>query len=141
MQEYVVNRPDEGAMERILQKNFDNAAGVILRLAWQAGLLRDEIEHLTWAQIDFLDSCIVLPDRSVPIPEELADYLLALRDGRNRRSETVVLSDRDQKPLKPQSISRLARTALDTEDQTAIRLIDLRHDFVLRRLEEHDWQY
>ena len=141
MQEYVVNRPDEGAMERILQKNFDNAAGVILRLAWQAGLLRDEIEHLTWAQIDFLDSCIVLPDRSVPIPEELADYLLALRDGRNRRSETVVLSDRDQKPLKPQSISRLARTALDAENQTAIRLIDLRHDFVLRRLEEHDWQY
>ena len=141
MQEYVVNRPDEGAMERILQKNIDNAAGVILRLAWQAGLLRDEIEHLTWAQIDFLDSCIVLPDRSVPISEELADYLLVLRDGRNRRSEVVVLSDRDQKPLKPQSISRLARTALDAEGQTEIRLIDLRHDFVLRQLEEHDWQY
>lgn len=141
MQEYVVNRPDEGAMERILQKNFDNAAGVILRLAWQVGLMRDEIEHLTWAQIDFLDSCIVLPDRSIPISEELADYLLNLRDGRNRRSETVVLSDRDQKPLKPQSISRLARTALDAEGQTEIRLIDLRHDFVLRQLEEHDWQY
>ena len=55
MQEYVVNRPDEGAMDRILKQNFYNAAGVILRLAWQAGLLRDEIQHLTWAQIDFLD--------------------------------------------------------------------------------------
>lgn len=32
MQEYVVNRPDEGAMERVLRKNSDNAAGVILRL-------------------------------------------------------------------------------------------------------------
>ena len=141
MQDYVVNRPDEGAMERILQKNFDNAAGVILRLAWHAGLMRDEIEKLTWAQIDFLDSCIRLPDRAVPISEDLADYLVALRDSRNRRSEVVLLSDRDKKPLTPQSISRLARTALDAEGQTAIRLIDLRHDFILRQLEEHDWQY
>lgn len=66
MQEYVVNRPDEGAMERVLRKNSDNAAGVILRLAWQAGLLRDEIQRLTWAQIDFLDQRITLPDRRCP---------------------------------------------------------------------------
>lgn len=141
MQEYVVNRPDEGAMNRILKKNFDNAAGVILRLAWQAGLMRDEIQHLTWAQIDFLDRTIVLSDRTVPIPEELANWLAELRDSRNRRSEVVVLSDRDQKPLTPQSISRLARTVLDKGGQTAIRLIDLRHDFILRQLETHDWQY
>lgn len=141
MQEYVVNRPDEGAMDRALRKNFDNAAGVILRLAWQAGLLRDEIQRLTWAQIDFLDQQIVLPDRTVPISEELANWLAELRSSRNRRSEVVLLSDRDQKPLTPQSISRLARTALDKEGQTDIRLIDLRHDFILRQLEDHDWQY
>ena len=47
MQEYVVNRPNGGAMDRILEKNFDNAAGVILRLAWQAGLLREELQSLT----------------------------------------------------------------------------------------------
>ena len=141
MQDYVVNRPDEGAMEQILEKNFDNAAGAILRLAWQAGLLRDEIQHLTWAQIDFLDSRIVLPDRRVPIPEDLAAYLADLREGRNRCSEVVVLSDRDKKPLTPQSISRLARQALDAAGQTSVRLIDLRHDFVLRQLESHDWQY
>lgn len=141
MQEYVVNRPDAGAMEQILKENFHNAAGAILRLAWQAGLLRDEIQHLTWAQIDFLDQQILLPGRSVPISEELADWLADLRDSRNRRSEVVVLSDRDQKPLTPESISRLARTALDREGQTGVRLIDLRHDFILRQLEEHDWQY
>ena len=141
MQEYVVNRPDAGAMEQILKENFHNAAGAILRLAWQAGLLRDEIQHLTWAHIDFLDQQILLPGRSVPISEELADWLADLRDSRNRRSEVVVLSDRDQKPLTPESISRLARTALDREDQTGVRLIDLRHDFILRQLEEHDWQY
>ena len=141
MQEYVVNRPDEGAMDRILEKNFDNAAGVILRLAWQAGLLREELQSLTWAQIDFLDSCFVLPDRRVPISGELASWLSALREKRNRVSETVVLSDRDQKPLTPQSISRLARRALDEEGQTEVRLVDLRNDFILRQMEEHDWQY
>lgn len=141
MQEYVVNRPEEGAMNQILAANSDNAAGVILRLAWQAGLMRDEIQHLTWAQIDFLDQRIALPGRSVPISDELCFWLETLRERRNRRSEAVVLSDRDQRPLTPQSISRLARTALDKGGQTDIRLIDLRHDFVLRQLEEHDWQY
>lgn len=34
MQDYVVNRPDEGAMARALQENAANAAGTILRLAW-----------------------------------------------------------------------------------------------------------
>ncbi len=141
MQEYVVNRPDKGAMEQALRENQGNAAGTVLRLAWQAGLLRDEIQHLTWEQVDFLDGAIVLPDRKVPIERELADWLQALRDGRERSQETVVLSDRDRKPLTPQSISRLARAALDKQGQTEVRLIDLRHDFVLRQLEEHDWQY
>lgn len=43
MQEYVVNRPDEGAMERVLRKNSDNAAGVFCAWGLAAGLLRDEI--------------------------------------------------------------------------------------------------
>lgn len=141
MQDYVVNRPDEGAMEQALRENPGNAAGAVLRLAWQAGLLRDEIQHLTWEQVDFLDGCLVLPDRKVPIGRELLDWLQALRDGRDRSQEAVVLSDRDRKPLTPQSISRLARTALDKQGQTSVRLIDLRHDFILRQLQEHDWQY
>lgn len=141
MQEYVVNRPDEEAMERALQENPGNAAGTILRLAWQAGLLRDEIQRLTWEQVDFLDRCLALPDRRVPIGQDLADWLQALRDGRDQSQEAVVLSDRDGKPLTPQSISRLARAALDKQGQREVRLIDLRHDFVLRQLEEHDWQY
>jgi len=141
MQEYVVNRPDEGAMEQALRENFSSAAGAVLRLAWQAGLLRDEIQHLTWEQVDLLDGAIVLPDRRVPISGELADWLRTLRDGRDWSQEAVVLSDRDHKPLTPQSISRLARAALDKQGQTNVRLIDLRHDFILRQLEEHDWQY
>ena len=87
MAEYIVNRPDEEVMRRILQQNPDNAVGAILRLAWQAGLLREEIQTLTWAQIDFQDRRIVLPDREVPLEEELADWLETLRRERNRTSE------------------------------------------------------
>ena len=137
MQEYVVNRPDEGAMRRVLGRNQDNAAGAILRLAWQAGLQREEIRTLTWEQVNFLDQKLELPDRSVPVAEELAEWLRELRERRDRRQEQVVLSDRDRKPLTPQSISRLARTALDKEGQTAVRLIDLRNDFIIRQQSSH----
>lgn len=141
MPEYVVNRPDEGAMEAALRENRGNAAGAVLRLAWQAGLLRDEIQRLTWEQVNLPDAAIALPDRTIPIGRELADWLCTLRDSRDGSQEAVVLSDRDGRPLTAQSISRLARAALDKQGQTRVRLIDLRHDFILRQLEEHDWQY
>ena len=87
MQDYVVNRPEEGAMNRILAAAGDSAAGVILRLAWQAGLLRGEIQRLTWAQVDFNAQRLLLPDREVPIPPELSGWLEALRGG----GESLVL--------------------------------------------------
>ena len=68
MQEYVVNRPDEGAMNRILAAHAEDAAGAILRLAWQAGLLREEIQGLTWERVDFLDRKIVLRTGASPFP-------------------------------------------------------------------------
>jgi len=140
VQEYVINRPEEAAMVRVLERNAQNAAGTILRLAWQAGLLREEIVTLTWAQVDLPRCLLLLPDREIPLAAPVADFLAALRQSRGSREPFVVLSDRDEKPLTPQSVSRLARRALDAEGQTAVRLIDLRHDFVLRALEERDWQ-
>ena len=140
MQEYVINRPDGAAMERILKQNETNAAGAILRLAWQAGLLREEIVSLTWAQADLPRRFLLVSGREVPLSAELAEWLETLSGTRENREGCVVLSDRDEKPLTPQSVSRLARRALDAEGQTAVRLIDLRHDFILRCLEEMDWQ-
>ena len=141
MQSYTLNRPDGALLCRVLEQHTNDAAGAILRLAWMAGLMRDEIQHLTWAQVDLLGEQLLLPDRAVPLAPELAAWLEALRRGRNGSSERVVLSDRDQQPLAAQSISRLARAALDAGDLKAVRLIDLRHDYVLRQLERHDWQY
>ena len=138
---YVIHRPDPAAMERVLEANRENAAGTIVRLAWQAGLLREEIHRLTWDQVDFFSRELRLPDRTVPLSGELADALAALRQQRTGAPATVVLSDRDQRPLNPQSISRLARGALDAAGETEVRLIDLRHDYIIRQLQEHDWQY
>ena len=96
MQSYTLNRPDGALLCRVLEQHTNDAAGAILRLAWMAGLMRDEIQHLTWAQVDLLGEQLLLPDRAVP---------------------------------------------LDAGDLKAVRLIDLRHDYVLRQLERHDWQY
>ena len=63
MREFLVNRPDAAAMERILENHISDAVGVVLRLAWQAGLLRDEITNLTWDQVDFERGQIQLPAR------------------------------------------------------------------------------
>ena len=44
---YQINRPEEKAMAAVLAENAGNAAGTILRLAFQQGLLREEITFLT----------------------------------------------------------------------------------------------
>ena len=137
MREYVVNRPDEAAMRRIL----DNAGpeSVVLRLAWQAGLSRDEISTLTWEQVSFLDDRLELPDRHVPLDGELRAVLWRLYEVNHEDSPRVVLSSRGKTPLRPESISRLARQALDAEGQTSVRLMDLRHDWIIRQLATQDW--
>lgn len=41
--------------------------------------------------------------------------------------------------MQPESISRLARQALDRGGQKQVRLMDLRHDWIIRQLETQDW--
>lgn len=63
MREYVVNRPDAGAMRTLLERESD-PEGLIVRLAWLAGLSRDEIAALCWEQVSFMDERLELPDHS-----------------------------------------------------------------------------
>lgn len=88
MQSYTLNRPDGALLCRVLEQHTNDAAGAILRLAWMAGLMRDEIQHLTWAQVDLLGEQLLLPDRAVPLAPELAAWLEALRRERNGSSRT-----------------------------------------------------
>ena len=84
---YTVNRPDEAAMRRLLEKNPENAAGAILRLAWLQGLLREEITTLTWDQVSFLDHRVLLPGREMPMEREMEEYLRRIYGQRSRVSE------------------------------------------------------
>lgn len=141
MDTYTVHRPDEAAVRRILERHPCDAAGMIFRLAWLAGLLRNEIVSLRWESVSFLNQEIELPDRRVPLCPELEQYLARMSERMDWGSDYVLLSDRLHKPMQPQPVSRIVRQELDAEGQTSVRLIDLRHDFIIRQLLQHDWQY
>ena len=127
MREFFVNRPDTAAMERLLGSHASDAAGVAVRLAWQAGLLRDEITNLTWDQVDFERNQLQLPARTIPITQMLADYLRSVYRKwtfltGNSTNNCVICSDRYHKQMQPQAISRIARRVLDEVGQNHIPL-------------------
>lgn len=138
MRRYPVNRPEEGAMNRLL-KSCSPLEGLVLRLAWQQGLTREEIGALTWEQVSFEDEGLYLPDRSVPLEGEVKTFLWRFREARGERGPYVVLSDRSDDRMQPESISRVARRALDRGGLKDVRLMDLRHDWIIRRLQVMDW--
>ena len=137
---YTFKRPDPAAMERVLTRFPYSPEGAILRLAWREGLSREEIAALTWDQVQFEDNALTLPDRAVPLAPSAEDCLLERHRLYAQRDPHVIISDRYQRPMPPESVSRLARTALDTEGQK-VSLKDLRQDFVIRQLQTHDWTY
>lgn len=140
MKTYKYNRPDETAILRCLDLHKKDATAVIIRLAWQAGLLREEIETLAWTQVDLPAAELHVAERTVPLDPPLLDFLTNLDATKPQGDELVLLSDRDHRPLSPQSISRLVRRAMDAVGQPDIRLLDLRHDYVVRQLQIRDWQ-
>ena len=137
---YTFKRPDPAAMERVLTQFPYSPEGAILRLAWLEGLSREEIAALTWDQVQFEDNALTLPDRTVPLAPSAEDCLRERHRLYAQRDPHVIISDRYQRPMPPESVSRLARTALDTEGQK-VSLKDLRQDFVIRQLQTHDWTY
>lgn len=136
-----IKRPDEPAMVRLLADQAHTTAGIILRLAWRQGLTREEMQRLTWADIAPDEEEIRLPDRTVPLEEETASCLWAWYAHLGGATPYVVVSERRRQQMPPESISRLARQALDRAGITGVSLMDLRHDFIIRQLEEHDWPY
>ena len=48
MNQLQYHAPDVAAMERLLEKHRFDATGVIVLLAWRAGLSRKAISELTW---------------------------------------------------------------------------------------------
>jgi len=129
---------DEMTMNMILRRCGESSAGVILRLAWQAGLKRHEIRSLTWGQVDLMEWKIRLPGRMASIPMELAVFLAPLAGA---PEIPVVASQRTGEMLEAQTISHLARKALAEGGLADVQLTDLRNDCAERRLAAGEpWQ-
>ena len=133
--------PDAEAMKRLLEKRRYDATGVVVLLAWRAGLSRKEISELTWEQVDLDAELLRLPDREVPVDAELRDCLRQWRNRCERVCPYVAVSALRRQRLAKETLSNMVRSALDEEGQKDVRLQDLRHDFIQRQLQEHDWPY
>lgn len=136
-------RLDEAALRRLLEREQTGPEALVLRLAWLEGLTREEIAALTWEQVSFLDNRLELPDRMIPMDGEVRSFLWKLHEAKEAREETgdshVLLSARERKPMRLESISRLARVALDRGGLEGVRLLDLRYDWIIRCLDRMDW--
>lgn len=132
---------DRAALAAYLPRHPHSPTGVILRLAWLAGLSREEICALAWECVDLSVPALNLPDRTVPLDEALLPCLEKRRELYGSRSPFVVLSDRGKTPLTPESVSRLARLAFAELGHPGWKLMDLRHDFILRQIEAAGWPW
>jgi len=139
-----LNLPNEEALLRVLARNNGFAAELIIRLAWQAGLSRPQIQDLTWDQVSFEKGEILLPNRA-PIPIH-PDLLTRLQQQRNRPSSKrypyVVLTDCHHTHPEVVQISKIAGKALAEEETLkGINLKDLRDDFIVRAIQQHGKAY
>lgn len=138
---FIVNRPDPAALAELLPEQELRLYAVVIRLAWQLGLTRGEIHSLDWSQVDFTASQVHLRERTVPMEPEIQVFLQRLLTARPWHSGPVVLTDRSGVRPAEQHLSYVCRKALDRVGQNAVRLLDLRYDYIIRQLEKHDWQY
>lgn len=128
-----INRPDGQKLSRLLAEQRGETSALIILLAWQLGLMRTEIQALTWEQVDYSQSCIRLSDHTVPLPQHAADVLSDLQAEQAYTPGSVVRSVHGA-PITREYISMLTHKALSQYDMPNIRLMDLRHDFVIRSL-------
>ena len=129
--------PDERALSRLME--VEDAAALIICLAWRAGLKREEIRTLTWARVDLGAKLLRLPDRDVPLNDDAAAFLARWRE--RGEDDYVLASARHGGIVAPQWISWLSRRALDEAGLPDVDLGTLRLDFIRRELERREWPY
>ncbi|WP_409969507.1 winged helix-turn-helix transcriptional regulator [Bengtsoniella intestinalis] len=135
MSDFIINRPDGDAMERLLQAHVYDPVGKILRLALWAGLMRKELVSLQW--VDIHGDYINVDQRQIPLSPQLADYL---NSATGKQYPYVVTSSRNHAPLSAQGASHMVRQVLDDAGQSAVRLADLRSEYIINALQSTPWE-
>ena len=142
-----LRRPDEKAMQRLLEKYINRMEEVIFRLAWQAGLGCLEILDLKWSEVSLEEGMIHLPRRSIPMVDELRRCLDSRRmltsgNEKMKESEYVIVTDGYHKHPTKVHLSRRIAAAIDGEEELrGFRLEDLRNDFIIRILQNNPKTY
>ena len=131
-------------LERLFEQYKGQIMEVILRLLWNAGISPKEMQRLTWQDMALEAREIILPDRRVPMDEELYQCLTARYD-RYLKSpgwpEYVIITDGRRSHMHHVSIYRAVRGALDRAGLSELCPSDLVDDFIIRQLQTHDWPY
>ena len=134
------HQPDGNALRAFLEAHTNDPCGLAIRLAWLAGLTRGEIYELTWEQVDYEKQMLHLPDRDVPLCDDILTCL-ALWEKSFRTELPYVMVSRQKKHIMMQALSRLVRGAMEETGQPEVGFLDLRYDFIRRELQTHDWPY
>lgn len=134
-------RPDTEAVAQAVERYRHEPVGILLLLAWRAGLGRKEIHALTWEQVDTDMLLLQLKDREVPLEAEAAEILEQWRTRYGKQSAFVAYSPRLRTHLSEASMSILARNALESVGQYGVNLSELRFDYFLRQAEQQGLPY
>lgn len=142
LKDKVYKRPDEEALLRILDQNSGKCAELVIRLVWNAGMNLVEARELKWEQVDFSNSQIKLPNRTVPMEASLQHCLQKWHERFFEKSpEYVVVGDVRRTHMTRVALSRIANEALKAGGLDGITMADLRQDYIIRLMEQHDLPY
>lgn len=133
-----LKKPDEAAMFRILARHPYSPEGVILRLAWQEGLSRKELNELTWDQVDLDGRQPPAPGPRRPPgalrgglpPGALCPVSQAVQPGPHRGPGQKA---HDAGKRLPSGEDRLGQRGQD------VSLKDLRRDWIVRQIKANGW--
>lgn len=130
---------DRMAVQRLIDREYDSLAGIILRLAWQLGLTRQEIHRLKWSQFSTDFSSVVVEGRTIPLESSVGLFFESLCE--TSIAEEVVVSSIRKAPISEQYISALASKELQSIGLYDIKLSDLRSDYILQQMERYPLNY
>ncbi len=131
-----IHRVDGQTMEAIVTQEGRSRNGILLRLAWQAGLSRQELQSLTWEQVDLVQGWLQLPGRRIALG---GDLFVALGQWQSRCDGSPWVLPGRQGAMPLPSISRLAKQTLQYHGLEGVRLADLRHDYIITQLHHRSW--
>lgn len=131
-----IHRFEVQIMEAIVAQEGLSRNGILLRLAWQAGLSRQELQGITWEQVDLMQGWLQLPGRRIAL---CGDLFVALGQWQGCCDATPWVLPGREGALPLTSISRLAQQTLQRHGLEGVRLADLRHDYIIAQLHHRSW--